>query len=118
MIGVNQRPTSGWPANRAASAPTTMPTPTYPCQPNERMVRARAGRRRRRDRLSHAGEIDGEAPDVAAVAVADDQRDALVTLHVPGREAVDAAGEIGAVVLAYGGPLVLDEARLDLAVAD
>src|SRR5207253_2195303 len=90
--------------------------PSYPCRGNRR--RSCNAQARLTDWSSHRGEIDREPADVAPVSIPHDQRDPRRPREVPCGEAVDAAGEVPPVVLAHRRPLVLDEGRLDLAVAD
>src|SRR5437879_3643799 len=62
---------------------------------------------------AHRGEIDREPAHVAAVDVADDQEHARPPGDVAGRTAVDAARQVGAILQARGGALVLDQRGLD-----
>src|SRR5437867_633225 len=90
--------------------------PRYPCRGNRR--RSCNAQACLTDWSSHRGEIDREPADVAPVPIPHDQRDPRRPREVPRAEAVDAAGEVPPVVLAHRRPLVLDEGRRDLAVAD
>src|SRR5687768_2099570 len=73
--------------------------------------------RNSRQPLAHGREVDGEAGHVATLMVGHDEHDTGAAVEVAHREAIDAAGQKGAVVPADGRALVLDERRADLAGA-
>src|SRR5262249_56126262 len=68
-------------------------------------------------RSAHRGEVDREATDVAAFRVADHQDHTRLRRDLLAGESIHAAREIAAAFLSHCGAFVLDEAGLDLAVA-
>src|SRR5262245_27219595 len=83
-----------------------------PAQPYPRTL-SRAARRR----STHRREVDREAADVPAVRVADDEDHTRLRLELLGGEPVDAPREIASALERGRRALVLDESRLDLALA-
>src|SRR5262249_25568705 len=76
------------------------------------------GRRRLGARRSpHRGEVDCESADVTALRVANDQGQPRLRRDLLDGKSVDAPREVCPALGAKRGPLVLDEGRLDLAIA-